>query len=63
MALTPHCDRSEWLDRATLALGRLLPKLSPAEVAEIVNVHLWEEACDLSPEEAAEIYAAEAGPE
>jgi len=63
MALTPHCDRPGWLDRATMALGRLMPKLTPAEVRDIVNEHLWEEACDLSPEEAAEIYASEAGPE
>jgi hypothetical protein len=46
-----------------MALGRLMPKLTPAEVRDIVNEHLWEEACDLSPEEAAEIYASEAGPE
>lgn len=63
MALTPHCAQPEWIDRATMALGRMMPHLSPASVAEIVNEHLWEEACDLSPEEAAEIYASEAGPE
>lgn len=63
MPLKPHCDQAEWLDRATMALGRLMPELSPADVAGIVKDHLWEEACDLSPEEAAEIYASEAGPE
>jgi hypothetical protein len=63
MDLSPHCDRAEWLDRATMALGRLMPGKSPAEIAEIVSGHLWEEACDLSPEEAAEIYACESPPE
>lgn len=59
MALKPHCDQTEWLRRASLSLADRRPDLSPAEVADIVVRHLWEEACDWPPEEAVEEYLAE----
>jgi hypothetical protein len=57
MALKPYCPRAEWIDRAAMALGPLLPLLGPAEVGEIAAGHLWDEACDWPPEEAAREYA------
>ena len=57
MAFEPHCDQAEWFRRAGLALTTFLPELSASEVAEIVTGELWDEACDIEPEEAAEIYA------
>jgi hypothetical protein len=37
------------------------PDLTPAQVAEIVSTHLWEEACDWVPEDAVAEYLTEHG--
>lgn len=59
MPLTPQCPQPEWLDRARQALTKWRPEMDPDELAAVVNGHLWEEACDLTPEEAVEIYVTE----
>lgn len=59
MPLKPHCEQAEWFRRAGLTLTTLSPGLSASQVAEIVTGVLWDEACNLPPEEAAEIYATE----
>jgi len=59
MALKPHCEHADWIRRAGLTLATLKPELTAGQVAEIVTGELWYEACDMPPEEAAEIYATE----
>ncbi len=54
--------KAEWIDQAVMELGRRMPGLSPDEVARIVTEHLWQEASDWDPREAAEVYALEAPP-
>lgn len=61
MSLTPYCEQAEWFRRAGLMLTTLKPELSSSEVAEIVTGELWEEACNIEPEEAAEIFAMKHG--
>lgn len=61
MALKPHCTETEWLRRAGIALAERRPDLTPAQVAEIVTGHLWEEACDWPPEEAVDEYLRDPG--
>ena len=61
MPLTPHCDEADWCRRAAVELARLRPELTVAHVAEVVSAHLWEEACDLPPEEAVGEYLREHG--
>ena len=56
MDLTPSCDRTQWLARAAEALRQFRPEMDPDEIAEVVNGHLWAEACDMAPEEAVEVY-------
>jgi hypothetical protein len=55
--MKPYCPQDEWVRRAGLALCSFMPGLTPHQIAEIVTTHLWEEACNLEPEEAAEIYS------
>lgn len=57
MPLTPSCPQDEWIRRAGLTLCSFAPHLSVHQIAEIVTTELWEEACDMTPEEAAEVYA------
>ena len=59
MARPEFCNREEWLRRAGLALYSFKPELTAAQIATIVNGELWEEACSMAPEDAAEIYATE----
>lgn len=57
MKLQPFCDQAEWFRRAGLALATFMPELTASQVAEIVTGELWDEACNVEPEEAAEIYS------
>ena len=62
MELTPRLPEPVWVDRAMTELSKRLPGLSVDAVAQIVKDHLWTEARDLDPAEAAEIYALELPP-
>lgn len=57
--MTPNCSREEWMNRATAALAKFKPDYTPEELASAINGELWDEACDMAPEDAAEIYATE----
>ena len=59
MARPQHCDRAEWLRRAGCALAAFKPDLTAEQVASVVHDELWDEACHIAPEEAAEVYATE----
>ena len=62
MELTPRLPEPVWVDLAMTELSKRLPGLSVDDVAQIVKEHLWTEARDLDPAEAAEIYALEVPP-
>lgn len=56
-------DKAQWIDRTALAVGGLMQALTPTEAA-LIATELWDEipGTSMSPEEAAEIFAAEAPP-
>lgn len=56
--MNPYCPKDEWTGRAERALESRMAAMSVPAVADAV-AHLWEEACDLSPEEAVDIYVTE----
>jgi hypothetical protein len=56
-----HAPSAAWLDRFTMRLGHLLPSVTIDEAAEIA-LTTYVDACDLKPEDAADIYAAELPP-
>lgn len=55
-------SQDQWIDVAVMELGRRMPHLSPEEATAIARDHLWVEASDMDPAEAAEIYSLEAPP-
>jgi hypothetical protein len=50
----PELPKAAWIDRCTMALGRLKPNAEP-EGCKAVAMDLWHDARDLDPEEAAAI--------
>jgi len=61
MDLTPSLPRATWLDRFAMRLGALLPDLDP-ETAWRYAEATFDDAADLEPDEAAEIFAADLPP-
>ena len=61
MARRPSVPEAEWLDRFSLHVRLLLLHLDPAEADECAR-EIFAEAAHLSPEMAADIYAAEGQP-
>lgn len=61
MDLTPSVPEPAWLDRFANRLGVLLPAIDP-QFASAAAEATFCDAADLTPEEAAEIFALEAPP-
>lgn len=61
MELTPSVSWPAWLDRFANRLGALLPGIDP-HTASAHAESAFPDAADLTPEEAAEIFALEAPP-
>ena len=59
--VTPHLPRPLWIDASSMRLGELLPALAPIE-ADAFASDTFDEAADLEPAEAAEIFANELPP-
>jgi hypothetical protein len=60
-SLTCRIPRSAWLDAFSMRLGELTSELSPAQ-ADAYAAQSYDEAADLDPAEAAEIFALEMPP-
>lgn len=60
--MTPSYPKPVWLDRFANRLGVLLPTID-AQSASAAADATFVDAADLSPEEAADIYALEAPPD
>lgn len=61
MNLTPSLQKSLWLGRFASRVGELLPGVAPAEAWRYAE-STFENAADLTPEEAAEVFAQELPP-
>lgn len=59
--LTPSMSESAWLDAFSMHLGELLPELRPTDAVAFAR-QTYEDASDLDPKEAAEIFALEMPP-
>ena len=61
MNLTPSLQKSLWLGRFVVRLGELVPGVAPAEAWRYAE-STFDGAADLTPEEAAAIFAQELPP-
>ena len=60
--LTPCMPRAAWIDAFSMRLGALMPAVSPVN-ADAYAGQAFDEAADLDPDDAAEIFALELPPD